>query len=200
MKLGFLASGGGTNLLAILDAIAAGKIPAAAKVVVCNNSAAGAMARARQHGVRTAHLSSFTHPDPHSLDQAITGVMEANGVELVVCAGYNKLVGPFLLQRFRNRVLNIHPSLLPRHGGQGMFGMEVHESVLASGDAQSGPTVHLVDAEYDRGPIVAQSRVAVLAGDTSQSLQKRVLAEEHKLYPDTLRRIALGEIDLEQLH
>ena len=199
LKLGFIASGGGTNLQAILEGIASGTLPAKACLLVCNNSAAGAMRRASAFGMPTLHLSSHTHPDPGMLDEALSAAMEDHGAELIVCAGYNKKLGRRILQRYQGRILNIHPSLLPKYGGQGMYGMNVHEAVLAAHDTESGPTVHLVNEEYDRGPVVAQARVPVLPGDTPESLQVRVLGAEHRLYAETLRRIALGEIDLDSL-
>ncbi|MBI3993852.1 MAG: phosphoribosylglycinamide formyltransferase [Candidatus Lambdaproteobacteria bacterium] len=199
LHLGFLASHGGSNLQAILDAIAAGTLPARACVVISNNSGALALERARAAGVTALHLSRQSYPDDEALDRAILGALRSAGVNLVVLAGYMKKLGPRVLGAYRGRVLNIHPALLPRHGGQGMFGMRVHEAVLAAGDRESGVTIHLVDEEYDRGPILAQARVPVLPGDTPETLAERVLAEEHRLYPDTLRRIAAGEITLEKL-
>ena len=197
LHLGCLASHGGSNLQAILDAIAAGELPARACVVISNNSSATALERARAAGVPALHLSAKSFPDDDALDRAILDALRSAGVNLVLLAGYMKKLGPRVLGAYRGRVLNIHPALLPRHGGQGMFGMHVHEAVLAAGDTESGATIHLVDEEYDRGPMLAQARVPVLPGDTPDTLAARVLAEEHRLYPDTLRRIAAGEITLE---
>jgi len=107
-----------------------------------------------------------------------------------------KKLGPKTLAHFRGRILNIHPALLPKHGGKGMYGIRVHESVIAAGETESGVTVHLVTEEYDRGPILAQVRVPVMPGDTPETLAERVLVQEHILYPATLQRIATGEIVL----
>lgn len=198
LRLGFLASHGGSNLQAILDAIAAGDLPAEARLVISNNSQARALERARTAGVATRHLSGKTHPEPDALDAAMVAAMQSEGVNVVVLAGYMRKIGPRMLAAYPRRIVNIHPALLPRHGGQGMYGIRVHEAVLAAGERETGVTVHLVDAEYDRGPILAQATVPVAPGDTPETLQARVLETEHRLYPDTLRRIALGEIDLDR--
>jgi phosphoribosylglycinamide formyltransferase-1 len=199
LRLGFLASHGGSNLQAILDAVGDGSLPAEARVVISNNSAATALERARKAGVDALHLSSKTCPDPDSLDTAMLAAMQERGVNLVVLAGYMKKIGPRLLQAYPRRIVNIHPALLPKFGGQGMFGLHVHEAVLAAGETVTGVTVHLVDAEYDRGPILAQTRVPVQPGDTPEELQARVLEQEHRLYPETLRRIAEGELDPDEV-
>ena len=196
LVLGFLASHGGTNLLAILTAIREGRLPARAAVVISNNSDAGALQHARSFGVPGLHLSSHTHPDPDTLDSAILDAMRSRGVTLIALAGYMRKLGPRTLEAYRGRVVNIHPALLPAHGGQGMYGMNVHRAVLAAKERESGCTVHFVTEEYDQGPVLAQARVPVLAEDTPESLQARVLAQEHLLYADTLRRIAVGELTL----
>ena len=197
LRLGFLASHGGSNVQAILDAIRAGRLEAGAKVVISNNSEAMALERARQEGIPALHLSGRTHPEPDALDAAICAGLRDRGAELVVLAGYMKKVGPAVLAAFPRRIVNIHPALLPKFGGQGMYGMRVHEAVLAAGERESGATIHLVDGEYDRGPILAQDSVPVLEGDTADSLQARVIQVEHRLYAVTLQRIAVGEIGLE---
>ena len=196
LVLGFLASHGGSNLLAILTAIREGRLPAQPGVVISNNSDSGALKHAAAFGVPGLHLSSHTHPDADALDAAILAGLHAHRVTLVVLAGYMRKLGPRVLTAFRGRILNIHPALLPAHGGQGMFGMNVHRAVLAAGDRESGCTVHLVTSEYDEGPALSQARVPVLPGDTPETLQARVLEQEHRLYADTLRRIAVGEIAL----
>jgi phosphoribosylglycinamide formyltransferase-1 len=122
--------------------------------------------------------------------------MRAHEVNLIVLAGYMRKLGPRTLAQYRGRVLNIHPALLPKFGGPGMYGARVHEAVLTAQEKESGATIHLVTEEYDQGPIIAQSRVAVLPGDTVESLAARVLEVEHALFPETLARIARGEIEL----
>ncbi|MDE2889688.1 MAG: phosphoribosylglycinamide formyltransferase [Gemmatimonadota bacterium] len=192
--LGVLASGGGTNLQAILNRAAAGRLPVRVGVVIGNNSRSGALARARRAGIPAIHLSGRTHPRPGSLDRAIAETLRTHGVELVVLAGYMKKLGPATLEMYRNRIVNIHPALLPAFGGKGMYGERVHEAVVRSGAQVSGATVHLVDEEYDTGPIVLQQKVRVTPDDTSKSLAGKVLAVEHELYAEAIRLFAEGRI------
>lgn len=154
------------------------------------------MQRAERAGVPRLHLSGQTHPAPDALDAAICTALESAGAELVILAGYMKRLGPLTLERFKGRILNIHPALLPRHGGPGMYGIEPHKAALAAGDAESGATVHLVTADYDAGPILRQRRVPILSGDTPETLQQRVLAVEHTLYAEVIADIAAGRIAL----
>ena len=196
LRLGLLASHGGSNLQAILDACRSGRLHAEPCVVICNNSDAPALERARRAGVPDCHLSAHTHPDPADLDQAIAATLGRHHVNLIVLAGYMKKLGSITLERYRGRVLNIHPALLPKFGGQGMYGRRVHQAVLAAAETTTGVTVHLVDEEYDRGPILAQRAVPVRPDDTADTLAARVLKVEHELYVDTLERIARGDIDL----
>jgi len=196
MKIGFLASGRGSNMQAVIDACRQGKINAVPVAVVSNNSGSGAMERAEKEGLARYHLSSVTHPDPADLDRAIVEALERHGTDLVLLAGYMKKLGPATLERFKGRILNIHPALLPKFGGPGMYGRRVHEAVLAAGEKESGVSIHIVDADYDTGPVIAQERVPVLPGDTPDSLAARVLEQEHRLLTATLGRIASGELPL----
>jgi phosphoribosylglycinamide formyltransferase-1 len=197
LRLGFLASHGGSNMQAIIDACNEGRLHAEPTVVISNNSESTALERARREDIPGYHLSSATHPDPGQLDAAITRTLEEHGVDLVILAGYMKLLGPQTLARYRGRILNIHPALLPKFGGKGLYGKKVHQAVLAAGERVTGVTVHLVDERYDSGPILAQSEVPVLEGDTVDSLADRVLVREHELYAETIERIVQGEIDLD---
>jgi phosphoribosylglycinamide formyltransferase 1 len=197
LRLGFLASHGGSNMQAIIDACKDGRLHAEPAAVISNNSESTALERARREGIPGFHLSSATHPDPAELDAAILRVLEERGVDLVVLAGYMKLLGPKSLERYRGRILNIHPALLPKFGGKGLYGIKVHEAVLAAGETVTGVTIHLVDERYDHGPTVAQREVPVMDGDTPESLAARVLEQEHRLFPETLEKIARGEIDLD---
>lgn len=199
LALGVLASHGGTNLQAIIDSCRSGAADAEVRVVISNNSRSLALERARRANIPASHLSSGTHPAPDLLDEAITETLHRHGVQVVALAGYMKMLGPRTLDAYRNRILNVHPALLPKFGGWGMFGARVHAAVLASGDRVSGVTVHLVDDEYDCGPVISQVEVPVMPGDTPETLAARVLAQEHILYPKTLQRIASGEIDLSAL-
>jgi phosphoribosylglycinamide formyltransferase-1 len=196
LRIGLLASHGGSNLGAIVAACHEGRIGAEPVVVIGNNSDAFALERARRAGIPVYHLSSRTHPDPAVLDAAIADALTRYGVDLVALAGYMKRLGPRVLDRWRGRIINVHPSLLPEFGGQGMYGARVHEAVLAAGVPVTGVTIHLVTEEYDQGPALAQRQVPVLPGDTADSLAARVLPEEHALYVETLGRIARGEIVL----
>lgn len=196
MRLGFLASHNGSNMQAIIDACQSGKIPADPVVVISNNRDSGALQRAANGGIPFHHLSSVTHPDPDTLDRAIADTLKEHGVELVLLCGYMKRLGPQTLKSYAGFILNIHPSLLPRFGGQGLFGIRVHQQVLAAGEAVTGATVHLVDAEYDTGPVLAQVTVPIMPDDTAETLQARVLPHEHQLYCETIRRIVIGELIL----
>ncbi len=199
LRLGFLASHRGTNLQAILDACKTGRLQARPRVVISNNSDSGALQRARKASVPAAHLSTYTHPEPGALDGAILAILQAYGVEVVCLAGYMKRLGARTLAAYRGRVLNIHPSLLPKFGGRGFYGEVVHRAVLAAGERETGATVHLVDEEYDHGQVLDQVRVSVESGDSVETLSARVLQQEHRLYVRTLQRIASGEIELQGL-
>ncbi len=199
LRLGFMASHGGSNVQAILDACREGRLDAEPRVVISNNSDAMVLDRAMAARVPAFHLSAHVHPDPGRLDEAILETLEKYQVNVVVLAGYMKKLGPKTLARYRGRVLNIHPALLPKFGGKGMYGERVHAAVLESGDKEDGVTVHLADAEYDRGKILAQKKVPVRPGDTVETLGARVLEAEHAIYVETLGRIAAGEIKLEGL-
>jgi len=198
MKLGFLVSHNGSNMQAILDACRSGALSAVPAVVISNNSESGALNRAGREGIPSFHLSGMTHPDPESLDRAILDTLLKNEVDVVILAGYMKRLGFATLRQYRGAVLNIHPALLPKFGGKGMYGNRVHEAVIRSGDAESGATIHVVDENYDTGPVIAQERVPVAPGDTPESLAERVLACEHRLFPETLQKIATGAIVLPQ--
>lgn len=156
--------------------------PARVTHVVSNRADAGALERARQAGVRTTVLA-----DPADVEELLRALA---GADLVVLAGYLKLIPARVVARFRQRTINIHPALLPAFGGPGMYGRRVHEAVLASGAVQSGATVHYVDEQFDRGPIIAQRTVPVLPDDTPDTLAQRVLAVEHELLPQVVAELA----------
>lgn len=196
MNIGFLASHGGSNMQAIIDACKSGKLQATPAVVISNNSDSGAIARAKTEGIPYYYLSGKTHPDPEELDRTILDTFVRHSVDIIALAGYMKKLGPKTLSHFRGRILNIHPALLPKYGGKGMYGIRVHEAVIAAGEKESGVSIHFVDENYDTGPIIAQTRVPVLPDDTPETLAARVLVQEHILYPATLQRIVTGEIPL----
>ncbi len=180
-RLGFLASHGGSAARHLVEACRLGTLPALPVALASNNSRSPALAWARAAGLKTAHLSSAVYPDPAELDRALTQFMQLAGVDLLVLSGYMKPLGPQVLSHYAGRVVNIHPSLLPRHGGPGMYGDRVHASVLQAGDAYSGATVHLVTAGIDEGPVLAQQSVAVQPDDTPDTLKARVQAIEGDL-------------------
>ncbi len=190
LEIGFLASHGGTSMRAIVAAMASGELPAHARVVICNNADAPALAFARDQQIPFRHISAKTEGGESAADAAICGALEASGAEWVVMSGYLRKLGPKTLKRYRGRILNIHPALLPKFGGQGMYGRNVHAAVIAAGDPTSGITVHLVDEEYDHGEIIAQHTVPVLPGDSADDLQARVTAAEPQFFVDVLKSLA----------
>ena len=195
-KLAILVSGRGSNMLALINACASKRLSAEVRIVISNNRDSAALAIAREHHIAVAHLSAHTHPQAPELDRAMRETLLAHRVDFVLLAGFMKKIGPQTLAAFKRRILNIHPSLLPRFGGPGMYGARVHEAVLAAGVGETGVTVHLVEADYDEGAILAQRKVSVLATDSAAVLAARVLRVEHQIYAETLQKIINGRIIL----
>ena len=193
-RIGVLASGGGSNLQAILDHLAAlGDARAGDVVLVASNSRdAGALQRAEHASIARAVLRSPRAPDGVELQPLLL----EHAIELVVLAGYMRLVPPEVTHSYRGRMLNVHPALLPSFGGPGMYGSRVHRAVIAAGARESGPTVHFVDEVYDHGPIIAQWPVPVLPDDDEHTLAARVLRAEHLLYPPVVDAVAAGTVRL----
>ena len=148
-RLGILASHRGSNFQAIIDACASGQLNARAVVAISNNSGSGALSRARQADIAALHISNITHPEATDQDQAILTALRDHQVDLVITAGYMKKLGPLTLDYYRGKIINVHPSLLPRHGGHGMYGLRVHQAVIDNGDQQTGISVHWVETDYD---------------------------------------------------
>ncbi|MBB4965679.1 phosphoribosylglycinamide formyltransferase [Saccharothrix violaceirubra] len=190
LRVAVLVSHTGSNFRALHEASLRPGAGFEIGLVVSNNSGSQALAYAREQEIPHRHLSSHTHATAEELDAALVEELTARSVDLVVTAGYMKKLGPRTLASHGNRIINIHPALLPRHGGQGMFGSAVHEAVLASGDRVTGPSIHYVTAEYDAGEVIARHEVPVLPDDTAESLAARVLAAEHRLLPEVVARIA----------
>ncbi len=184
MRVAVCVSGGGSNLEALLDAFASPDDAVDIALVLSDRASAGGLERARRREIPAEVLAS-----PGDASEWLRQ-LERHRIDLVVLAGYLKRVPPEVVARYRGRIINIHPALLPAFGGQGMYGRRVHAAVLASGDRESGCTVHLVDEEYDRGPILARMRVPVLPDDTVDTLAARVLAAEHELLPAVVREAA----------
>lgn len=192
LRLGIVTSHEGSNLRAIVEAWRTGSLDAEPRVVISNNRDSGALSFAREAGIPGSYLSPTTHPDAESLDEAILHALRDHDVELVLLLGYMKKLGPKTLAAFPGKVLNIHPALLPKYGGKGMYGIYVHEAVIAAGDKVTGVTIHLADDEYDHGRIVAQTKMAVLPDDTPKSLQERVREREHEFLIETLQKLSLA--------
>lgn len=197
LRIAVLASGSGTTLQAVIDACDSGALAGEVVLVVSNNSRSGAVARARRHAIPVAHLSGHTHADAAALDHAIAAVLNEHAPDIVLLAGYMKKLGPHTLQAYRGRTINTHPSLLPRYGGHGMYGSHVHEAVIAAGEPTTGISVHLVDADYDTGRVIAQREVGVESDDDAAALAARVQSVERPFLIEVLGRIATGEIALE---
>jgi phosphoribosylglycinamide formyltransferase-1 len=195
-NIAVLASGSGTDLQSILDAEAGGTLHATVRLVISNKSSAYALERARKAGKRAVHVSAKTEGSEDAVAERFLSLFAEEHIDLVVLAGYLKLVPPEVIRKFRRRIINIHPALLPKYGGKGMYGMKVHQAVLAAGETVSGPTIHFVDEIYDHGAIIAQRTVPVLPGDTPEQLQARVLAVEHQILPETVARLASGLLPL----
>ena len=186
MRIAIFASHGGSLLQAIIDACKNNTLQGDVVLVLSNNSDSKALVRAVEHHVATVHLSSRTHPDESALDNAIVEQLQQADVDWIVLAGYMKKLGPQTLNEYRNRILNTHPALLPKYGGQGFYGRKVHSAILDAGEKETGATVHFVEAEYDAGPILSQVRVPVRLDDTVLELERRVKSAERKLLVTTL--------------
>ena len=186
-RIAVLISGRGTNLQSIIDAISARRLDATLRVVVSNRADAAGLDRAKAAGVEAVHLSPKQHADRDAYDAALAELLHAREVDLVCLAGYMRVLGAPMLQAFRDRILNIHPSLLPSFPG-----LEAQRQALDYGVAVSGATVHLVTDGLDDGPIVCQAVVPVRADDTVESLAARILTEEHRIYPEAIQVVLDG--------
>jgi phosphoribosylglycinamide formyltransferase-1 len=196
MNIAVFASGRGSNLMAILKAIEEGKLKARVVVVISNNSSAGALEIARSKGIDALHISRRQFSSDREYADKILSELRKRNVELIVLAGYMKKIPAEVVSEYRNRILNIHPALLPFFGGQGMYGINVHKAVIESGVKITGVTVHIVDEEYDHGPIVLQRAVEVKDDDTPETLAERVLKVEHEVYPEAIRLFVEGKVNV----
>jgi phosphoribosylglycinamide formyltransferase-1 len=184
-------SGRGSNFQAILTAIDQGTVhDVTISLVLSNNSTSGILDIARAHHIPAMQFSQRSFSTEGEYVDALLGLLGRYGIDCILLAGYMKQVPPEVVARYRGRILNIHPALLPKFGGPGMYGMRVHEAVLAAGERESGATVHFVDEEYDHGAILLQDRVPVLPGDTPEQLAARVLKVEHRLFPQAVNLLA----------
>ena len=197
MNIAVFASGRGSNFEAILHAIDNSTLPARVVLLLTNNSNAGVRIIAQEHRIPSIHLSQKKFASEEEFAQSMLNALTEHRVELIALAGYMKYVPKQVIEKYRYKILNIHPALLPAFGGAGMFGHHVHEAVLASGVKYSGATVHFVDEEYDHGPILLQKVVEVFPHDTVETLAARVLKVEHEIYPLALTAIVEGRVKIE---
>jgi phosphoribosylglycinamide formyltransferase-1 len=188
--ISFLASHGGSAARAIINAAESGALKASIGIVITNNRDSAIYAWCVENNVTVHYVSGNTHADEAIKDQAIKDLLEQAGSDLIVLSGYMKKIGPVTLAAFDGKMLNIHPSLLPKHGGEGLYGDNVHRSVLASDDTESGATVHFINEAYDEGPVIVQHRVPVLPSDDVASLKTRVQAIEGELYLKAVQKLA----------
>ena len=199
LNIAVLVSGGGTNLQAVMDAIDSGKITGASiKTVISNNADAYALERARKHGAEALTISPRDYADREDFNAALLEALTSREIDLVVLAGYLVVVPPLVIRAFENRIINIHPSLIPSFCGKGCYGLHVHEMALERGVKVSGATVHFVDEGTDTGPIIMQKAVAVKQDDTPEILQRRVMEEaEWVILPETVNLIANGKVHVD---
>jgi phosphoribosylglycinamide formyltransferase-1 len=198
LKIAVCVSGGGTNLQAIIDAIESGRITnAQIKVVISNNANAYALERAKNHGIEAICVSPKAYADRAQFNRAFLETLDSYQVDLVVLAGFLVVIPPEMIEKYRNRIINIHPSLIPSFCGTGYYGLHVHEGVLARGVKVTGATVHFVDEGTDTGPIILQKAVEVCEGDTPEVLQRRVMEQaEWVILPRAIDLIANGKVQV----
>jgi len=195
--IGFMASGAGSNFQVILDRIAQGDLAGVSpEFLITNNSKSGAAEKARLAGIACYHISSVTHADSAALDQAMVDVVRKHGIELLVLVGYMKKVPDALLAALPDRVINVHPALLPSFGGPGLWGARVHEAVVQAGVRVSGPTIHFVDGDYDHGRIIAQRAVSIDSSESPEDVGAKVLQVEHDLYWRVIKAFAEGQVQI----
>ena len=199
LRVGVLVSGGGTNLQAILDAIDAGTIRnAKVEVVISNNAGAFALERAKKHGIPAECLSPKEFASREEFNEALVAKIDSYHLDLIVLAGYLVKIPAAMIEKYRNKIINIHPSLIPKYCGKGFYGKRVHKAVLEGGEKESGATVHFVDEGVDTGEIILQEKVPVLEGDTPDELAARVLKVEHRILAEGLNQIA-AKIQVEKM-
>ena len=194
-RIAVFISGGGTNLQALIDASKRGKLSAEISLVVSSNSKAFGLTRAENAEIATFVFKEKNYESKSEASQNLLAKLKEHKIDFIALAGYLKLLSPELVSAYNGKIINMHPALLPKYGGQGMYGIYVHQAVLASGDKESGISFHIVDEDYDRGRIVEQFNLPVLENDTPESLQERVLKKEHEEYPKILDKFIRGEYD-----
>ncbi len=196
MNIAVFASHGGSDLQAIIDGCKNNQIDARVSVVISNNSDSMALQRAKNEGIDAYHMSAKKFGSEEALAGEILGVLEKHRIDMIFLAGYMRMLHRSILETYRNRVFNIHPALLPKFGGKGMYGMNVHTAVIEAKEKETGVTIHRVDPQYDSGEIVAQTKVPVLKNDTPEILAARVLEREHTFLVEVISDIANGKIKM----
>ncbi|WP_026478907.1 phosphoribosylglycinamide formyltransferase [Alkaliphilus transvaalensis] len=196
IKIAVLISGGGSNLQALIDSIEKGDIAAEIKLVISNKVDAYGLTRASNHHIKTVVLDRHTYPNLEERDSKLLEILQKEEIDLVVLAGYLAILPSSFIETFSNRIINIHPSLLPSFGGKGYYGLRVHEEVIKRGVKVTGATVHFVNEETDGGPIILQESVGVEFEDTAEAIQKKVLKIEHQLLPLAVKLFAEGKIEV----
>ena len=192
IKIAVFVSGSGTNLQSLIDSCESGFIPGRIGIVVSSKPSVMALDRARKAGIETAVVERKQYGSVEDFTGALLEVLDDINIDLICLAGFLSKIGVCMIKKYSGRIMNIHPALLPDFGGEGMYGVKVHEAVIASGRKLSGCTVHFVDEEYDRGPVILQRTVTVFPGDTPETLAHKVLEEEHRAYPEAVREFALN--------
>lgn len=190
LNLAVFVSGSGSNLQAIIDACQEPDFPAQIQIVISNIADAYGIERAKAAEIQTAIIPHRDYQSREDFEEAVQTELTKHDIDLICLAGFMRILTPGFIQKWPNKIINTHPSLLPKFGGEGMFGHHVHQAVIDAGEKESGSTIHFVIPEVDKGEIILQKRVALEDGDTAESLEKRVLMQEHIAYPEAIRKIA----------
>lgn len=196
VRLGVLVSGGGTNLQSIIDGIQSGYLPASIEIVLSNKEDAYALQRAKKHDIPGFIVLPRNFATAREYDEELVKILKKHNVDLVILAGFIRVLSPHFVKAFPNRIMNIHPSLIPSFCGKGFYGKKVHEEVINYGAKITGVTVHFVDEGTDTGPIILQKAVQVEDDDTPETLASKVLKEEHKIYPEAIKLFAQGRLTI----
>ena len=189
MNLCVLASGKGSDLRAIYKAHNMRLIKSRIRLVISNNSKSGALRFSKKNNIPHYHLSQKLFTNEKEFIDRFLKLLKSYKIDLIVLAGYMKMLSPVIVRKYRNKIINIHPALLPAFGGKGMYGIHVHEAVIASGVTETGAVIHYVDEIFDHGPVILQKKVKVKPGDTPETLRKRVLRVEHIIYPEAIKML-----------
>lgn len=193
-RIGVLISGGGTNLQALIDETLSGVIPGEIAVVISNRKNAFGLERAKKHTIPALYIGKGNFPEQELADAELEKVLKEHAVDVIVLAGYLNILSPRLIDTYRNRIINVHPSLIPAYSGMGFYGIKVHEAVIENKEDFSGATVHFVDEGTDTGGIIVQEKVRVTSEDTPQTLAAKVLKVEHRLLVETTTKLCTGNL------